>query len=246
MSNQKIWVASFDIGKVNFAFYIEEIELGEFKNIKNIAKAKRYNENGTCTEGFENIMQKVYKNGKRILLKNFNLTSNVDKKKYFDLEICYNLIDYLDLYSEYWDNVSYFIIEQQMSFGRKTNTMALKIGQHCASYFMFKYGRFRKVVEFPSYHKTQVLGAEKQLKDSSSKKTTKKVMRKKWTLEKYARKKWAIEKAKSILELREDHETLESLTKSRKKDDISDVICQLQAWKYLKFIDTTGLRPRAT
>ena len=84
MSNKKIWVASFDIGKLNFAFYIEEIELELFKNIKNVSKLKRYNINGTCTDVFNNIIDKVYKNGKRILLKNFNLTSNVDKQKYFE------------------------------------------------------------------------------------------------------------------------------------------------------------------
>ena len=48
MSNEdNITIASFDIGKKNFAFYIEEINLKELKEIKNISKIKRYNIDGT-------------------------------------------------------------------------------------------------------------------------------------------------------------------------------------------------------
>ena len=37
MANENIvWIASFDIGKKNFAFYIEEINLKELQEIKNI------------------------------------------------------------------------------------------------------------------------------------------------------------------------------------------------------------------
>ena len=58
------------------------------------------------------------------------------------------------------------------------------------------------------------------------------------------RKKWAIDKAKEILELRDDVETLklyekkkrEKGVKSLKLDDISDTIIQLQAFKYTAFV----------
>lgn len=226
----KIWVASFDIGKINFAFYIEEIDIYQLKNTKNISKLKRYNTDGTCTSDFSEILDNVFRNGKKILLKKFNISQNIDKKKYFDLEICHNMFDVLDEYKDYWNNVSYFIVEQQMSFGKKCNTMALKIGQHCESYFMFKYGRFKNVIEFPSYHKTQILGFQKILKKSKNGKT-------KYISDAYKRKKWAIEIATYILTQREDFETLEYLLKNKKKDDISDTIIQLQAWKYLNFID---------
>lgn len=226
----KIWVASFDIGKINFAFYIEEIDTFQLKNTKNISKLKRYNVDGTCTSDFSEILDNVFRNGKKILLKKFNISQNIDKKKYFDLEICHNMFDVLDEYKDYWNNVSYFIIEQQMSFGKKCNTMALKIGQHCESYFMFKYGRFKNVIEFPSYHKTQILGFQKILKKLKNGKS-------KYISNAYKRKKWAIEIATYILTQREDFETLEYLLKNKKKDDISDTIIQLQSWKYLNFID---------
>ena len=35
---ENIWIASFDIGKKNFSFYIEKINILHFKTIKNINK----------------------------------------------------------------------------------------------------------------------------------------------------------------------------------------------------------------
>ena len=226
-----IWIASFDIGKKNFAFYIEEINLKELKDINNIQKLKRYKADGTCTDEFEKIIRAVYMNGKRILLKNIDLTVGTDKKKYFDIELCHNLIDTLDKYQEYFDKVSYVVVEQQMSFGKKVNTMALKLGQHCESYFLFKYGRFKEVIEFPSYYKTQVLGAEKIKKSTKTGKISYKAVYKE------SRKKWSIEESSTILEEREDFHTLSEITSMKKSDDVSDVIVQLQAFKYLYFVE---------
>ena len=45
MNDEIIWIASFDIGSVNFAFYIEEINITKLKEIVNIPKIKRYNSN---------------------------------------------------------------------------------------------------------------------------------------------------------------------------------------------------------
>ena len=236
MNKDIIWIASYDIGKRNFSFYIEEISIKELEIIKNIPKDKRYNPDGSCTLQFSDIMKKVYINGKIILLQNVDLTQDTDKSKYFDLEWCHNMIDILDKYKEYWDKVSYFIVEQQMSFGKKNNTMALKLGQNCESYFMFKYGRFKKVIEFPAYYKTQILGAKKNEKKLKSGKI------KYVAIDKSDRKKWSIQKGLSILEERKDFDTIEELKKKigRKKqklDDKMDVLCQLQSFKYLYFVE---------
>lgn len=227
-----IHIASFDIGKLNFAFYIEEIDLNKFESIKNISSLKRYNINGTPTEDFRNILDSVYKNGNKILLRKYDLSEkDVDKDKYFDFNLCYNMVDVLDEYEEYWENVDIIIVERQMSFRKKINTMALKLGQHCESYFINKYGRDIKIIEFEAYHKTQVLGAEKIL-------TTTKTGRKSYkNMSDYARKKWAIEEAFSVLSLRDDSETMSEIGSIKKKDDLSDVIIQLQAFKYLYFMD---------
>ena len=60
-----IRVASFDIGKKNFAFYIEEINTTDLK-IVNIPLSRRYNTDGTPTSEMSNILNSIYKNGKMI------------------------------------------------------------------------------------------------------------------------------------------------------------------------------------
>ena len=226
-------IASFDIGSRNFAFYIEEIDIKQLLGIKNIQKGQRYNLNGTPTPDFNDILDKVYSNGKKILLQNVDLTKGADKTKYFDFELCYNMVDTLNKYSDYWDSVDFIIVEQQMSFGKKINTMALKLAQHCESYFINKYGRCdKKIIEFPAYHKTQILGSEKIIKVTKTGKTSYK------NIDSRERKKWAIEQALLVLSSRGDIETIDIIEKSKKKDDLSDVIIQLQAFKYLYFVDS--------
>jgi hypothetical protein len=226
MGTENIWILSIDPGTVNFCFYIEEINIKDFKNIKNIPKNKRYLENGTCTPEFEKILKQVYLNGKKILLKNINITASATKNKYFDIEFCHSITDILDQYSCYFDKVSYIVIEMQMSFKNKHNTKALKIAQHCESYFIFKYSRFKTLIEFPAYYKTQTLGCEKTKKGKTYK-----------NIEKSERKKWCITKGEEILNVREDFTTLYDIMSNSKKDDKMDTICQIQAFKYLYFVD---------
>lgn len=229
-----IWSASFDIGKKNFAFYIEEYNIEDINNQKNITKNKRYNKDGTTTKEFSKVIKNICLNGKTIIFKNSDLTIGCDKKKYLDKKIYYNMYDLLDNYKEYWDKCKYFVIEQQMSFGNRRNTMALKLGQHCYSYFVYRYGRFGKdIFEFPAYHKTQVLGAQKIQKKLKSGKISYKA------IDKPARKKWSIIKATEILENRNELEIMNQLKSKKKKDDLADVLCQLQAFKFLYFIDKT-------
>jgi C-terminal processing protease CtpA/Prc len=224
-------IASFDIGKKNFSFYVEEFNLETLKNLQNIPKKDRYHPNGTCKDDFSKLLREIYSNGKKVLLKNVDITGDTDKKKYFDSDLCHNLTEMLDKYTEYWEKVDYIVIEQQMSFGVKTNTMALKLGQHCASYFMIRYGRTKKLIEFPSYHKTQIMGSEKIEKVTKAGKKSYK------NIDKPARKKWAIETAYGILTERDDFDTIDEITVCKKKDDLSDVIVQTQAFKYLYFVD---------
>ena len=75
----------------------------------------------------------------KILLENVDLTANCDPKSYLDPQTFYNMTELLDTYVEYWSQCDIIIIEKQMSFGKKHNTMALKLGQHCWSYFSIKY-----------------------------------------------------------------------------------------------------------
>ena len=228
-----IWCASFDIGSVNFAFYIEEVDYEDLSKIKNIPNKTRYNVDGTPTSDMQNILKEVYKNGKTILHINSDISKNCVKGKQLDQNTFHNMTDLLDSYSEYWDKCSYFVVEQQMAFGKmKSNPKAVKLGHHCQSYFMFRYGRFKKVIEFPAYHKTQILGCEKikgkQCKNGNYR----------WkSIPKPDRKKWSVVKANEILNLRGEEQTIQNIKSKTKKDDLADTLTQLQAFKYLCFID---------
>lgn len=225
-----IHVASFDIGKKNFAFYIEEYDTSLFKEIENISEKKsRYNIDGTPTDEFKPVLDSICTNGKVILYKNVDLTENVENNSIINPEYYYNMSDVLDEFSDYWDKCDKIIIEKQMAFGVNNNIMAIRLGQHCWSYFACKYGRDKELIEFPAYHKTQLLGAEK-LEINSSKGVRYKSMTKP------KRKKWCINKAIHIFTLREDQTTLEMMKQTKKKDDLADVVCQLQAYKILNHI----------
>jgi hypothetical protein len=231
--SDSIHICSIDIGKKNFCFYIEESNQKDMEKINDIIEDEdthKYNDNGTPTLDMENILDKLSTNGKTILQINTDLTKNTDKTKYLDSEIYYNMIDHLDKYTDYFDKCSVFVIEQQMS----RNTMALKLARHCFSYFAIKYRREKTIVEFPSYHKTCVLGAirtrGKKYKNGKYK----------WkTMNQTTRKKWAITKALDILKSRGEENIITSIKNKKKKDDISDTICQLVAYKYLHFVSKT-------
>jgi hypothetical protein len=228
-----IWIASFDIGHVNFAFYVEEFKQKALSEIKNIPKEVRYNQNGTPTCAMGKILEKVFLNGKTILHKNCNITKDCIKGKKLDPNVLYNMIDLLDSYSSYWDKCNYFVVEQQMQFGKfKINPKALRLGHHCQSYFMFRYGRFKQVVEFPAYHKTQVLGCEKikGVKYKNGKPRWK-------AIDKPSRKKWGVLKATEILTNRGEEHTINNINTKTKKDDLADTLIQLQAFKYLYFVN---------
>jgi hypothetical protein len=229
-----IWICSVDIGSVNFAFYIEEIDKKSLIKIKNIPDPKsRYNANGTPTKKMQKILDAVCKNGKTILHKNSDISKNCVKGKKLDQNTFYNMTDLLDSYGDYWDKCCCFVVEQQMNFGKaKRNPKALKLGHHCQSYFMFRYGRFKEVMEFPAYHKTQVLGCEKirgkKYKNGNYR----------WkSIDKPARKKWSVVKATEILVERGEEDTIQNIKTKAKKDDLADTLTQLQAFKYLCFVD---------
>jgi hypothetical protein len=226
---QTCWIASFDIGYRNLCFCIEEYNIDSISSIKKIAKKDQYNDDGTMTDAQSKIIQSICKNSKTIMFKNTDLTK--ETMKVLNYEVFHLLTDLLDEYQSYWDKCSAFIIEKQMSFKGVYNVSALKLGQHCWSYFAFKYSRFKEIIEFPAYYKTQVLGAPKVISTTKTGKTKYKAM------DKPQRKKWAITKAVDVLAEREDFDTMTKLQSSKKKDDISDCILQAISAVYLIYID---------
>ena len=212
IDKNKIWIASFDPGSVNFSFCIEEVDIDKLKTVKKIKLTKN-----TDKIEYEKNLNNVYTSCKNILTRNTNLTKGCDKSKYIDLKVCYNITEYLDSYKDYFDNCSYIVVEQQMSFGKKKNTLCVKIAQHILSYFIINYHTFKTIVEYPSYNKTQVLNAPKKM-------------------DKPERKKWAVMKALDILDKRRDKETMKHIENSKKKDDLSDTIVMTQSFIYTNLV----------
>jgi hypothetical protein len=217
-----IYIASFDIGYKNFAFYVEEcnIDMLSESNDTNTDTndEEKLNDvfmNGT-TVVYENTnidMKKVSSNQSNKSIKSSNKSSNQSKP--FDYDILHNLTTFLDGYSHIWEKCEIFIIEQQMQFGyRKTNIKALKIAQHCWSYFSLRYGKDKMIVDFPSSCKTKILCPTEKMN-------------------KTRRKKWCVEKSIEIFIQRGDDEMIDFLTsKGVKKDDVADCVVQLQAYKF--------------
>ena len=73
-----IYCASFDIGKINFSFYIEEFDVSKLININHTIQ---YNKDGTIKNESIPIIKDIYKNGKTILHKNYNLITLKENKK---------------------------------------------------------------------------------------------------------------------------------------------------------------------
>jgi len=232
-SENKEWVVAFDPGKINFAFIIEEIDTDMLENlvcpnkkdrffnnrdIEQEKKKRKKREDLEPTDSYVDFLEKFYHCGKTILCSNNNITdtNSTDSKKKgskaLDVSLFLRLTDLLDKHKYYFDQCSTIIIEQQMSFGARINTMAIKIAQHTYSYFLFRYRDTKKIIEFPSYNKTQILGAP-------------------GGLEKPKRKKWAIEKADEIWTLRGDLSTSMFVGSKKKKDDMSD--CLLHVLSYI-------------
>ena len=224
----EIFIMCIDPGTKNFAFTVGSCNKDDLNRIENIPKNNRYNVDGTATDDFLAVLDQVYASGKIILNKNIDLT--VDCKSNNDDRVFYNLYQALEDYADIINKCQYILIEQQMNFGKaKSNPLALKVAHTCFSYFIFKYALSKTIIDFPAYHKTNILGCPKNPPKGN---------KKRWTaVTKPIRKKWAVEKAIEILSSCEDEEALAGINKVKKKDDLCDTILMLQCAKYLLFVD---------
>jgi hypothetical protein len=207
---EPIWIATIDPGKKNFAFIIQEIDFNSFNRINFVKKDDRYDDDGVHTKCFKNNLIEMVKISKVIEWQRIDITC--ETKKYFDNKILYELTSILDKFKPFWDKCRYIVIEEQMSFGAKHNTMAIKIAQHCQSYFIFNYFKFKEIIMFPSYHKTKVLGSLKGIT-------------------KPQRKTWSVKLVTEFLEHILYSTQNDIYKKEKKKDDLSD--CMLMVFAFL-------------
>lgn len=228
------WIASFDIGSKNLCFCIEQYPLNIQINIE-----PKFNLDGTPTDLYKSQLDDFYKLGKVILYVNKDITENCDKSKYFNSLLYHNMYKHLDDYKDYWNLCDDIIVEEQMWSGINRNPKACRLEQHCLSYFIFFYSKFKNIQNFPAYNKTQVLGAPKD--EIIHPKTGKKRYK---AMSKPDRKKWSIKHAEYVLNIRNDTETLKCYSTSRgpkgkkiKLDDISDTILQSISYNLIKHIE---------
>jgi hypothetical protein len=122
---------------------------------------------------------------------------------------------------DYYKEADLIIIERQMPYNYK----AVRISQHVISYFISFYRHLITnkdvlIVEVDAKLKSKALCGPKGMTDRDV-------------------KKWAIEKATELLEMRNDSVSLAILGKESKKDDLADVVCQVEAFCIIQDLPLT-------
>lgn len=265
-TNIKMRIASFDIGKKNFAYYVEEFNLNDLLKVRRLDNDIPFNSlrgkwNNAPAE-MQSIVDTMCINGRRIYfgVENFQ----VDDAKYstnLDNPTLKNFFKFMRNKCGLWIDCDVFVIEQQFvnlhGRHRGINMDAIKLGAITHAWLLEQYPH-KVITTFGSTNKTQALGSPPKLN-------------------KAARKKWSTEKALEIFKKRDDREAImayqltekikrkrinteekvqsyliefedcaedikalaETIVRTRQKlDDISDTLIQLQAYKYLTFIST--------
>jgi len=219
-------ICSFDPGVVNFSFLIEEYDMLLVKNIKcplkkfvkkevnpqqNVKTKKKRGADLEISMEYNEFLEQFYHCSKTIIYKNTDVScdNKITSNKCLTSDIFIKLTQLLDSYKEYLEKCDEIVIEEQMSFAKRINLTAIKIGQHVYSYFSIKYPS-KKITILPAYNKTQLLGCP-------------------GGFTKPQRKKWIVEKGKEIWTLRGDLENLEKIEKTKGKkavklDDVFDCL----------------------
>jgi hypothetical protein len=221
-------ICTIDPGSKNFSFLIEEFDIGSIKKLKCPPKNKRFlkvkesdkkQKDKEPSPEYIDFLDQFWHCGKTIFCKNSDITNGVKGKGRTELtqQDLVRLKNLLDEHQCYFDMCSTIVIEKQMSFGKmKTNQVAIDIEKFVYSYFVIKYEGTKKIVVYPAYNKTQILGCP-------------------CGIGKPLRKKWAIEKASEIWTIRGDIEMVEKLESMTKMDDISDSLCIALSWAVLEY-----------
>lgn len=238
-------IACFDIGRCNFAYYIEEIDENNYEDLnemfKKLPKKLQRKYGGEMNPKIDYIQLQLFKRGKRIKMQVVDLTKDEETNKYTN-NVRYKLYTFLNSLKELWNTCDIFVIEEQYynphakyKEARGVNKDAILMGESCYTYFIHNFHPHKEVCYFKASLKTQTLGCPSQIMniDESGYRSYVK-------MKKCDRKKWSIEKAKKIFELRDDTEAIQQLSnKKQKQDDVSDcvIMCQARILKLLVFRD---------
>jgi len=138
--------------------------------------------------------------------------SDADRTIEDNVDKLYHLVTtFLDKYLHIFKTCHILIIERQLPM----NLKAVRISQHLITYFMLNLKdivpNLAMIFEIDSKMKGRELGASTHLNERGL-------------------KQWSIDHCKSLLVKRQDYEGLDILSKQKKKDDVADCVCQIEAF----------------
>lgn len=228
-------ILSFDIGKKNFAWYIEDADVyglsklnEEYSNLPGKLKRRAL---GPMNPKVLGILNKLYSWSNRVDMGVVDLRSSNEDK--WDVQGRKNLFKFLSSKYPIFSTCDVIVIEQQYfntftqrkrgikkSPGNGANVDAIKIAEDLLAWCMLRMSHI-EVEVFSAMYKTHMLGAS----DS---------------LSKAQRKKWTDDKARDVFRLRGDDDALDQLFNTKKgkqkTDDICDTVMQCQAFKYKMYV----------
>lgn len=137
--------------------------------------------------------------------------SENDRKLEENIDKLYFLVtNFLDQYLNIFKTCHMMIVERQLPM----NLKAVRISQHIISYFMYHLKNIEPslpmIFEIDAKLKGRELGASTHLNERGI-------------------KQWSIDHCKMLLEKRKDEVAINILKKHKKKDDLSDCVCQIEA-----------------
>jgi|LakMenEpi03Aug12_release.lakeMendotaPanAssembly.Ray.scaffolds.fasta_scaffold299244_2 hypothetical protein len=202
-----MFIATFDMGTRNFAFCVERRD--STKRKKGIKPT--FDAEGNPTDEYREQLEQVYQDGRLIECQRIDLVEYGKQQQIGNIYL--TLTRVLDMFTPLWDVVDVILIEQQMAYGRnKANIQALRLAQHCLSYFYTVYGSFKTIQEWSSTHKTRMLGCP-----HSGRRTHRE------------RKQFSVNLATRILRERKDP-LLDVFYSLSKQDDVSDCVLMAQTF----------------
>lgn len=197
-----IRACSIDIGRCNFAQYIEDFDPDVITELeKRYAKLpKKYQRRvkGVMNPEVAQILKEVAMSGTRVSTGVYDFTTEVGQG--LDIAARLGLLAHLARFESLWDTCDIFVIEQQFfnatAFGGRkkrgassgANVDAIKVGEATFMWFLEKYP-FKTICYFGSQFKTQIFGAPLKMS-------------------KPERKKWVTKKAEEFYRLRGDQDMI--------------------------------------
>lgn len=241
-----IRIASFDIGKKNLAFYVEDCDVKKIRELEqkytSLAKKNRKRKGGLIPPVIMDILNDMYVSGKHVDGGHGVFDIRQYQDNVLDIHVRANLQKLMESYMWLWQSCDIICIEQQFynprakGKGGGANMDAIKIGECLLSWFVYNFYPYKIIEYFGSQYKTQLLGAPLRVEDSKGS----------WRpMSKQGRKDWSVEKAEEIFLLRGEDELAQHFGCAKKgfrkrgqqkMDDVADCVIQCQAFKFKRMI----------